>query len=582
MARLILLLACWLGSPSSAEHVRYFEISENAPPGTRIGFIEADSPPYLIVPVPGSAVESDLIVDPTSGEIRTRVNLDRESRSSYSLVALPQNVRVVVRVLDENDNAPSFPAKQVNVSFPENSPRDSKRALPPAKDPDLGPYSTQRYEIVSGNTGETFRLAAHRGRDGVLYLDLQNSGALDREVCASYHLLIEALDGGSPALSARLRVNVTVEDVNDNPPVFQQSRYEASVPENATVGTSVLMVCATDRDDGENSHIEYSINRRQSDRDEMFRVESTTGMLYVNKPLDFEARERHELVLVARDRGAQPLEASAFVSVRVSDVNDNQPAITVIFLSDDATPKISEGAQQGEFVARISVSDPDSRAEYSNATVSLSGGEGYFGLATRDNVIYLVLTERQLDREERSFFELSIEATDAGTPPLRAVRSFRLLVTDVNDNAPSFLYHQYEAHLLEASEPGTSVLRLFAQDPDEGANALVKYSVINSSSFTIDEETGLITTVTHIACEADPAPLLVVVATDSGEPALSSSATVRVTVHDLNDNEPIFEKPFYNVTVPEDLPLGRCFIKVTTIHFIIIAAFLVFVLESSS
>ncbi|XP_046738187.1 protein dachsous [Diprion similis] len=562
---LLLVLGTSFVPGPRAELVRHLEVSENAPAGTRVGMIDAESPPYLIVPVLGSAVEADLVVDQATGEIRTRVPLDRETRASYNLVALPpngENVRVVVKVLDENDNAPVFPVDSVDVEFPENSPRDAKRALPPAKDPDLGQYTTQRYEIVSGNVGEVFRLAAHRGRDGVLYLDLQNSGSLDREARSNYELVIEALDGGAPPLRSRLRVNVTIQDVNDNPPIFNQTRYSASVPENATVGTAVLAVNAQDLDAGDNGRIEYSINRRQSDREEMFRIDSETGMVFVNKPLDFESKDRHELVIVARDRGAQPLEASAFLSVRVTDVNDNQPAITVIFLSDDATPKISESAQPGVFVARISVSDPDSRTEYSNASVSLFGGDGHFELATRDNIIYLVVVEKPLDREEQSVYELSVEATDAGTPPLRAARTFRLVVTDVNDNAPRFDKDRYEAHLLEASEPGDPVVQVSATDLDEGPNSAIKYSIRNTTWFAIDEYTGLITTVTHIDCEADPAPKIIVVATDSGHPPLSSSATVQVTVHDLNDNEPIFETPLYNVNVSEDFPIGRCFIKV--------------------
>ena len=565
-SRVLLLLHLVLGASlapgTRSELVRYLEVSENAPAGTRVGFIDADSPPYLVVPVPGSAVKADLIVDDATGEIRTRVPLDRETRASYSLVALAQNIRVVVKVLDVNDNAPKFPVEHVDIEFPENSPRDAKRALPPAKDPDLGLYSTQRYDIVSGNHEDVFRLAQHRGRDGVLYLDLQNFGSLDREYRSWYELVVEAFDGGSPPLSSRLHVNVTIQDVNDNPPIFNQTRYTASVPENATVGTPVLAVNASDADVGTNGRIEYLINRRQSDREEMFRIDSETGMVYVNKALDFESRERHELVIVARDRGAQPLEASAFLSVHVTDVNDNQPAITVIFLSDDATPKISESAQPGEFVARISVSDPDSRTEYSNATVTLTGGDGHFGLATRDNIIYLVVVERPLDREEKPIYDLSVEATDAGTPPLRAVRTFRLLVTDVNDNAPIFERDRYEAHLLEASEPGTPVLRVKANDLDEGVNSVVKYSLRNSTWFAIDQLTGLISTVTHVDCETDPAPTLIVIAADSGRPSLSSTATVHLTVHDLNDNEPIFEKPLYNATVAEDLPVGRCFIKV--------------------
>ncbi|XP_043275880.1 protein dachsous [Venturia canescens] len=564
--RVVLLVHLILGASiapgARSELVKYLEVPENAPAGTRIGFIDADSPPYLVVPVQGSAVKADLIVEEATGEIRTRVPLDRETRSSYSLVAVAHNVRVVVKVLDENDNAPKFPISEIDVEFPENSPRDAKRALPPAKDPDLGQYSTQRYEIVAGNEDDVFRLAQHRARDGVLYLDLQNSGSLDRESRARYELVIEAFDGGAPPLSSRLRVNVTVQDVNDNPPIFNQTRYEASVPENATVGTRILAVNATDRDVGDNGRIEYSINRRQSDREEMFRINPETGIIYVNKVLDFESRERHELVIVARDCGAQALESSAFFSIRVTDVNDNQPTITVIFLSDDATPKISESAQPGEFVARISVSDPDSRTEYSNATVTLTGGDGHFGLATRDNIRYLVVVERPLDREEKSVYDLSIEATDAGTPPLRALQLFRLLVTDVNDNAPIFESERYEAHLLEASEPGTPILRVRANDLDEGDNSVVRYSIRNSTWFTIDRESGLISTVAHVDCETDPTPTLVVVAVDSGRPPLTGTTLVKLTVHDLNDNEPIFEKPLYNVTISEDYPVGQCFVKV--------------------
>jgi protocadherin-16/23 len=561
-ALILLVLATWLFSHVHPERVRCLEISENAPPGTRIGFIDVDNPPYLIVPVPGSAVDSDLMIEQATGEIRTRISLDRETRPSYSLVALLQNVRVVIKVLDENDNTPDFGIEHVDVEFPENAPRDSKRALPPARDPDLDFHSTQQYLIVAGNIGDTFRLVSHRGRDGVLYLDLQISGLIDREIQADYQLVIDALDGGTPPLRSRLFVNVTIQDVNDNPPVFEMSRYVASISENTTVGTAVLTVHATDADIGNNSLVEYFINRRQSDREEKFRVDSKIGTIYVNKALDFESRERHELVIVARDCGAQPLEANVFVSVRVNDINDNRPAIAVIFLSDDATPKISEGAQPGEFVARISVSDPDSRATYSNATVTLSGGDGRFGLTTRDDIVYVVLVERPLDREEKSSYELSIEATDTGIPPLRAMSMLRILVTDINDNAPQFLKKNYEAHVLETSEPGTSVLRVSAKDADEGTNAQLRYSLINSTLFTIDENSGLITTIKHVDCESNPTPSLIVVASDFGKPPLSGSATVRVTVHDVNDNEPIFEKPIYNISVPENLPLGHCFLKV--------------------
>nr|XP_022912562.1 protein dachsous isoform X1 [Onthophagus taurus] len=558
-----------------SELVRDLEVSEGAPVGTRIGFIEegvtTDSgPPYLVVPV-GNSVNTDLLIDLTTGEISTKVLLDRETRSSYSLVAITisgYNIQVHIKVLDENDNAPTFPVGVMTIDFPENTPLDVKRTLHPAKDLDLDQYNTQRYNIVSGNVNNAFRLSAHRERDSVLYLDLQINGFLDRESIASYSLLIEALDGGTPPLRGEMMVNITIQDVNDNQPIFNQSRYFATIPENATVGTTVLQVFATDTDSNENGKVEYSINRRQSDKDVMFRIDSTTGFISVNKPLDFETKELHELVIVARDRGLQPLETTAFVSIKVTDVNDNQPTITVIFLSDDATPKISESAQPGEFVARISVNDPDSKTEYSNINVTLDGGEGHFGLTTRDNIIYLVIVSLPLDREIQPNYTLNVVATDTGTPPLHASRTILLKVTDINDNAPEFEKDVYQANVMEISDPGTSVIQVSATDKDEGNNSAITYSLAETSDthyswFQIDPRSGLVTTKVHVDCETDPVPKLTVIATDNGFPPLSSSATVHVTIHDVNDNEPIFDQSFYNVSVAENIAEGKCILKVS-------------------
>ncbi|EEC00768.1 conserved hypothetical protein, partial [Ixodes scapularis] len=278
-------------------------------------------------------------------------------------------------------------------------------------------------------------------------------GFLDRENTPFYSLVIEAYDGGRPPFKGSMTVNITIQDVNDNQPIFNQSRYFATVAENATVGASVLRVFATDADSAENGRVSYSINRRQSDRENMFAIDPDTGVISVNKPLDFEAKDVHELVVVARDGGDQPLETTAF-----------------------------------------------------------------------------------------------------------------LAVTDANDNAPQFDRDVYYANVLEVADPGTSVLQLSATDRDEGNNSLVRYSIRDtpdtySQWFRVDARTGLVTTRTHIDCETSPVPRVTVVATDSGSPPLSASATVLVTISDVNDNEPIFDQSFYNITVAEDERVGKCILK---------------------
>lgn len=571
---MLLLLLLLNAAIAWGEYTRDLEISEGAPIGTRIGYIEDGvssenvGPPYLIIPV--QSVDTDLDIDQRTGEIRTKIALDRETQSTYYFVAIltnGQQIRVNVHVIDENDNAPTFPTAVMNIEFPENTPRDVKRTLNPAKDLDIGNYNTQKYNIVSGNINNAFRLSYHREKDGVLYLDLQINGALDSETTPSYALVIEALDGGVPPLKGTMTVNIVIQDVNDNQPVFNQTRYFGVVPENATVGTSILRVHATDADSGDNGGVEYAINRRQSDKDCFFEIDPSSGLISVNKPLDFETKELHELVVVAKDRGLQPLETTAFISIKVTDVNDNQPSINLIFLSDDATPRISEGAEPGEFVARISVNDPDSKNEYSNVNVTLEGGNGHFGLTKQDSIIYLVIVSMPIDRELQSNYTLSVVATDTGSPPLHAFKTFNLQVTDVNDNAPEFKQSQFYANVVEIAEPGTSVFQVTASDKDEGVNSEIKYSIIETANnrpswFEIDSKSGLITTKTHVDCDTEPMPKLIVVASDNGHPSLSSTATVLVTIHDVNDNEPIFTQTFYNVTIPEDKAKGSCVLKV--------------------
>ncbi|KAF0313744.1 Protein dachsous [Amphibalanus amphitrite] len=468
---LVTLLAAAAGA--AAEYVSEFDIAEGVPVGTNVGYIgrttdgraRPPEPPYLIVPVPGSAVDADLNIDENTGLVRTRVVLDREVRSSYSLVAIPQsgeNIRVVIRVTDENDNAPTFPVETMAIEFPENTPRDVKRTLFPARDLDLGVFNTQRYNIVSGNVNDCI------------------NGFLDRETTAFYSLVIEALDGGSPPLRGSMTVNITIQDVNDNQPIFNHS---------------VLQVFATDTDSAANGRVTYSINRRQSDHQSNFKIDPNSGVISVNRPLDFESRQVHELVVVARDNGAQPLETTAFV--------------------EDASPRIAEDAQPGEFVARISVNDPDTKEEYDNISVNvtLSGGDGHFGLKTHDNIIYLVIVSRPLDRELKPNYTLTCARHRTRT---------------TNDNAPRFEKAEYHTSVLEVADPGTEVLQVTALDSDEGSNSRVHYSLLpgeetHADWFEIDENTGLITTRAHIDCETEPEPRVTVLATDGGSPPLSAT-----------------------------------------------------------
>uniref|UniRef100_A0AAR2L9B7 Protocadherin-16 n=1 Tax=Pygocentrus nattereri TaxID=42514 RepID=A0AAR2L9B7_PYGNA len=552
------------------------QLDEEQPAGTIVGDISAGLPPgetaslYFISDHEGTGVGSDLHIDETTGIIKTARRLDREERDHYSFIAVTMiglTVKVSITVNDINDHAPVFPKKKASLKIPEQTAVGTKFSLEPATDADKDQLTTQGYLIKEGNVGQVFRLETKRAANKVLYLDLVVIGVLDREKRASYSLLLEAFDGGSPKKIGQMTLDVTVQDINDHAPVFNQSRYHAIISESLPQGSNILQVFASDADEGDNGLVLYEINRRQSDPDRYFVIDPRSGIITLNKPLDYEVRKVHELVVQARDNASHPEITNAFVTIHVRDYNDNQPTMTIIFLSEDGSPRISEGAQPGQYVARISVSDPD-YGEYSNVNVSLEGGDGKFALTTKDSIIYLIYVDQVLDREERDSYELRVMATDSGTPPLRAESSFTIQVTDVNDNPPLFDQQAYKQTIPEVVYPGSFVLQVTARDKDQGPNGDIRYSILpdkgtHSDWFTIDPVTGIITTATQLDYETYPKPSIKVVATDRGKPPLSSTALVEISLQDINDNEPVFGSSFYNVSIKENTAAGTCFLEVT-------------------
>lgn len=551
------------------------QLDEEQPAGTVVGDISAGLPAgvtatlFFISDHEGTGVSTDLHIDESTGIIETAKVLDREVRDRYNFIAVTMTgvtVEVTIKVNDINDHAPKFPRKKATFRIPEQTAIGTRFPLEPAVDADQGQLTTQGYLIKDGNVGQAFTLETRRGSNGVLYLDLVVNTILDREKRSTYTLSLEAFDGGSPKRTDEMTLDITVQDINDNAPVFNQSRYHAIISENLQPGSNILQVFATDDDEGDNGKVLYEINRRQSDPDHYFIVDPQSGVITLNKPLDFEMRRVHELVVQAQDNATQPEVSNAFVTIHVRDYNDNQPTMTIIFLSEDGSPRVSEGAQPGQYVARISVTDPD-YGEYANVNVSLEGGDGKFALTTKDNIIYLICVDRILDREERDTYELRVMATDSGTPPLRAESSFIIQVTDVNDNPPLFDQPVYRQVIPEVVFPGSFVLQVTARDKDHGPNGDIAYSLFQDQGaynkwFSIDSVTGIITTHSQLDYEKNPNPSITVVATDGGKPPLSSTAVVNIVLQDINDNEPVFERNVYNVSIKENTAPGTCILEV--------------------
>uniref|UniRef100_A0A8C5Q8M4 Cadherin domain-containing protein n=1 Tax=Leptobrachium leishanense TaxID=445787 RepID=A0A8C5Q8M4_9ANUR len=220
---------------------------------------------------------------------------------------------------------------------------------------DYGEYGNTASQGGTGGSHEDGQIEG-TGFDSSLHpLDLVLVQWLDREELDSYHLQVEAFDGGHPRRTGRLIVDITVLDANDNPPTFDQADYRGWVWENAPMGTPICTVLATDPDLGSNGEVSYSLRSGEG----YFTVEEDSGVVRVNRPLDREHRVFHQLVVQAMDGGNQPEVSSVLLTIRVLDVNDNKPHIQITLLTENGLPEVSEGAHVGEYLARISVSDPD-------------------------------------------------------------------------------------------------------------------------------------------------------------------------------------------------------------------------------
>uniref|UniRef100_A0A3P8RRR1 Protocadherin-16 n=1 Tax=Amphiprion percula TaxID=161767 RepID=A0A3P8RRR1_AMPPE len=545
-------------------------VKEGLPAKTIVGDLGAGlsrpSTGFFISESRDSYVFRDLEIDADTGIISTAVILDRESRDKYEFVAATltgEMIKVKIEVKDVNDHSPVFPSGQVELDISELSPPGSRFQLEGAKDQDEGEFGTQGYMITESEMAELFHLDYRSGSENHLSLDLVLSSKLDRETQDFYSLTIEAFDGGIPARTGTLQVNIHILDENDHPPVFNQTEYHTSVREDAPIMSAVCQVQATDLDLGDNGRITYEINRRQSDPNEVFSINETTGVVYLNKPLDFEAQAFHELIISARDNGAQPEHSSTFVSVKVLNINDNSPSISVLFLSETGDAVVSEAAAIGDYVARISVSDPDLEGE--KVTVTLEGGDGKFSLKQTDDFLYALCVNSELDREEQDLYELKVQASDSGSPPLSSEMVFLLKVSDTNDCHPVFEKDVHIVSIVEDAPQGSSLIRLQARDADEGVNSDIRYSILKSNQdglIGIDPESGLVTTAAALDRETQMEVWFLVVAVDGGEPALSSTATVTLLVEDVNDNEPMFQQQLYNVSIAEHSDVGSCFLQV--------------------
>ncbi|NWJ08322.1 PCDG8 protein, partial [Crypturellus undulatus] len=452
------------------------------------------------------------------------------------LVELSMRVfKLEIEITDLNDNAPKFQKDKYQFRISETAAVGTRFPLEEAQDADVGLNALQRYEL-SGD--EHFALHVQTGADGSKCAELVLTKALDREEAAFHEQMLTAVDGGDPPRTGTARIRVVVLDANDNAPVFSQAVYTVRVREDVHIGSRLLTVNATDADEGTNADVAYSLRKSAGGASRLFQVDPRTGDVETAGTLDYEEAPLYELEVQAKDGGE--LLARAKVLVNLIDVNDNAPVITVT----SAVSSISENSPPGTVIALLKVKDEDSGA---SGAVRLSFPDTLpFRLEKSYEDYYSVVTSRELDREAVSEYNVTVRATDGGSPALWSSAVLALRVLDVNDNAPVFAEARYSAWLPENNAKGALVLTVRAWDADWGENARVRYRLCEgqlrgaplSSYVSVHTETGALYALRTFDYEEVREVGLWVRAEDGGTPALSSNVSVRLLIVDENDNAP--------------------------------------------
>lgn len=497
----------------------------------------------------------------SNGDLTTITTIDREniqckdirctltfdvSASTEDLVEF-EIITVNVHVNDVNDNAPRFPESVITINISETSSIGHLVQLPAAVDLDTGEHNgVQSYEIFPAN--ETFGLQTKKKLDGSFDVKLVLLENLDRERKAFYMCKIFAKDGGAEQNIGTLQVNINVLDDNDNSPVFGESIYNKTVPENTLPGTTILRVTATDADTGLNGEVEYHIS--QGAYSDIFSINNRTGEISLKK-LVYEPNEIFSFFVEARDKGAIPNYAQVKVNIQIQDAGNNPPVVKVNLVSGSAGKVlISELINIDAFVAHVSVEDSDTGK---NGEYVCSISSSFFDIKPLQSKGYKVVVKTPLDRETASEHNVTVSCHDLGTPPLYSSVSFIVQVGDENDNKPVFLQQTYFASIEENNPVGVTVTKVSATDIDIDLNAQIQY-VLHSdagSSFSINRITGVINATGVLDRETTSDYLFRVLAVDGGKEPKTGTATVIVNITDINDNRPKFTKSLFTFEVSE-------------------------------
>nr|CAH7720091.1 unnamed protein product [Callosobruchus chinensis] len=479
----------------------------------RVTAMDADSGEYgkITYILDRLSSQGKFSLDADTGILKVIDKLDREEKANYLLVieawdnyqygfnsGESRNAfkHLNVTVLDINDNPPKLhvPPYCINITeFHEPGLLITTIHASDADDPNTS-NGQVIIDIADGNDNEIFEL--HQNNEWSA--EVRSTASL-RGKFGNYTLLVRAQDLGTPSLLVEQPLNICVMDFNDHPPVFVSPPPNSTlkVPENATIGSALIQVIATDEDIGQNGAVRYRLKADPAGHWKFFELQPVSGILELRLPLDRKKQKIYDIRIEAYDLGIPTsLSSDLDLTVYVSDMNDYQPQ----FMIDEFHVNFTENRPAESEIRRLPETVDRDEYEYEGPV----GPICYFIIGGNEDDLFHInpidhtlMGNKPLDREEKEKYVILIKATeDCARPPknesffdedddtqLKVVVD----VLDENDNPPRFVHKVFTGGVSTATIFGTKFMQVKAEDPDVGQNAIVSYYLVGKVQMTLTE-----------------------------------------------------------------------------------------------
>ncbi|XP_053570587.1 cadherin-12 isoform X1 [Bombina bombina] len=495
----------------------------------------------------GDGAGTIFTIDDTTGDIHAIRSLDREEKAFYTLRAQAVDIvtgkpvepesEFIIKVQDINDNEPKFLDGPYTASVPEMSPVGAYVLQVKATDADDPTYGNSARVVYSILQGQPY--FSIDPKTGIIRTALPN---MDREVKEQYQVLIQAKDMGGQlgGLAGTTTVNITLTDVNDNPPRFPKSLFHLKVPESSPVGSPIGRIRAVDPDFGRNAAIEYNIV--PGDGGNLFDIrtdeDTQEGIIILKKQLDFETKkayifkvEASNIHLDQRFNSVGPFKDTATVKINVLDV-DEPPVFSKPFY----TMEVYEDTPIGTIIGAVTAQDLDVGTSPIRYAIHVrSETDNYF---TVNPIEGTVATNELLDRESTPQFNISITASKFNSPHLTSLVSIIINILDVNEFPPE-VFVPYDISVCENAKAGQVIQIIGAADKDlspagQAFSFRLPPDAFTNPNFTIHDfknNTAVIVAQRHgYSRRQKEFYLLPVVVEDSSYPIQSSTSTLTIQV----------------------------------------------------